>query len=73
LFYAEVKDMIPGQQAPIYRLNVAMDGKESDMETISGNKRVDLRLGMDGAGELFLMTKGNGAVYKIVDCKKMIL
>ena len=39
------------------------------METITQNKRVDLRIGMDGEGELYLFTKGNGAVYKVVACK----
>lgn len=68
LYYSEVEDMIDGQQAPIYRLAVSINGELSDMETISGNKRVDLRIGADSDGELYLMTKGNGGVYTVVDC-----
>jgi glucose/arabinose dehydrogenase len=68
LFYSEVAEMIDGQQAPIYRLNVAINGQLSDMETITNTKRVDLRLGEDSNGELYLLTKGNGVVYKVVDC-----
>jgi hypothetical protein len=40
------------------------------METITESKRVDLRLGTDSAGELYLLSKANGAVYKVVDCKE---
>lgn len=70
VYYTEVADMIDGQLAPVYRIKVSIDGEVSDMETITQNKRVDLRIGRDGAGELYLMAKGNGAIYKIVDCRK---
>lgn len=70
VFYTEVAEMIDGQQAPVYKLKVSINGEVSDMETISENKRVDLRIGQDAGGELYLLTKGNGAVYKIVDCRK---
>lgn len=69
LFYAEVAEMNQGQQAQVYRLQLALGGQVSDMETITGSKRVDLRLGTDGEGELYLLSKANGAVYKVVDCQ----
>ncbi|WP_170110284.1 PQQ-dependent sugar dehydrogenase [Flavilitoribacter nigricans] len=69
LFYSEIADMIEGQQAPVYRLQVLFDGQPSDLETITQNKRVDLRLGTDQAGELYVLTKSNGTVYKVVDCR----
>lgn len=68
LYYTNVADIVEGEQAPIYRLNVSIGGKLSDMAEISGHQRVDLRIGKDQEGELYLMTKGNGGVYKIVDC-----
>ena len=68
LFYSNISEVVEGQQAPIYRLDVAIDGQVSDLETITQNKRVDLRLGLDKDGELYLFTKGNGGVYKVVDC-----
>lgn len=70
LFYSNVSDISDGQFAPVYRLNVAINGEQSDMSSISGLKRVDLRIGLDHEGELYLMTKGNGGVYKIVHTKK---
>ncbi|MEM9723800.1 MAG: cytochrome C, partial [Bacteroidota bacterium] len=73
LFYAEVADMVEGQLAPAYRLNVAINGVVSDMETISQHKRVDLRLGIDDEGEIYVMTKGNGGIYKVIDCRADLL
>lgn len=70
LFYAEVADLIQGQQAPIYRLNISFNGQLTDMATVSGHKRVDLRIGKDHEGELYLMTKGNGGVYRVVACQE---
>ena len=70
VFYTDASEMVDGQQAPIYRLNVSIDGQLSDMETISQHKRVDLRIGLDHEGEIYLLTKGNGGVYKVVDCRK---
>ena len=66
VFYANVADLKAGEQAPMYRLNVSLDGQLTDMATVSQNKRVDLRIGLDHEGELYLMTKGNGGVYKVV-------
>ncbi len=66
LFYSEVDAMNQGQQAPVYRLQLSMNGKLSDMASITGSRRVDLRLGTDSQGELYLMAKANGGVYKVV-------
>lgn len=73
LFYSEVAEMNDGQQAPVYRLNIHFNGEASDLETITQNKRVDLRIGIDADGELYLFTKSNGTVYKIVDCQEIAL
>lgn len=69
LFYAEVAAMQEGQQSSVYRLQLEMNEAITDLETLTQSKRVDLRLGMDGAGELYLFSKSNGVVYKIVGCK----
>ena len=46
-----------------------MDGVKTDLETITKNARVDLRIGTDHTGEIYLFTKSNGEVYKVVDMK----
>jgi len=68
LFYAEIDEMIAGQQAQLYRLNLMMDGKATDMTEITDNNRIDLRMGTDRDGELYIMAKANGGVYKVIDC-----
>ncbi|MBK8501414.1 MAG: PQQ-dependent sugar dehydrogenase [Saprospiraceae bacterium] len=73
LFCSEVSEMNEGQQATIYKLNVSLNGESSDMEAITKIKPVDLRLGMDHAGELYLFTKGNGTVYKVVGSENCAL
>ena len=65
LFCAEVAAMQLGEQAPVYELSVATDGKKTDLETLTQSKRVDLRLGTDSAGELYIFTKSNGKVYRV--------
>lgn len=70
LFYAHIDEIAEGQEAKVYRLKVAINGQLSDMETITNTKRVDLRIGTDQEGELYILTKGNGGVYKVMDCRE---
>ncbi len=69
LYYSEIAELNDGQQATIFRLKVSIDGNVSNMEDITKSKRVDLRIGIDSDRELYLFSKGNGAVYKIVGCE----
>ena len=69
VFYAEVDEMEPDQQAQVYALSLEFDGQPTDLVSITQNRRVDLRFGLDAAGELYLFTKANGTLYKVVDCK----
>jgi len=73
LFYSNVEDIMDGHLAPLYRLNLEIDGEITDMVSITGNIRVDLRIGEDYEGELYLFTKNGGNVYKVLDCKEVEL
>ncbi len=66
LFYVELTDLKLGQQAPVYEWNVAMAGQLTDLVLLSGSTRVDLRLGRDSRGEMYLFTKADGKVYRMV-------
>ena len=70
VFFAEVAKMEPGQQAPVQQLKLEFDGQPTDLETLTDNRRVDLRFGIDSAGELYLFTKANGTLYRVVDAKE---
>lgn len=69
LFYVEASDIMEGQQAPIYKLSLELNGKLTSLAEISEGQRVNLRFGKDSSGELFIFTKSNGTVYKVVGCK----
>lgn len=63
----------PGHPAPIEELRLNMDGEERTLldvvgfgNTYHGGVRADLRLGLDAAGELYLLTKGDGWIRKLV-------
>lgn len=69
VFYANADEIEQGKQAPIYKLQLEFKGELTDFPTIAEAPRVQLRLGLDNAGELYLFTKSNGVIYRIVECK----
>ena len=73
IFYSDLADLAPNEQAPIFELRVQIDGKEQPItdvlayeNTYAPIPRVDLRLGIDGQGELYMLTKGDGQIRKLV-------
>ena len=57
----------------IVEVRLVIDGREQDLVDVAGfpntygpGDRVDLRLGIDSADELYLLTKGDGWVRKLV-------
>ena len=70
LFYTEVDEMELGQMAQIHEMNMEINGQKTDLETVTNNKRVNLRFGTDHSGELYIFTKSNGALYRVIDCKE---
>ncbi|MGI6877209.1 PQQ-dependent sugar dehydrogenase [Microbacterium sp. gxy059] len=51
--------------APIERLRVFEGGEETTFADLVGDKRVDLRFGQDADGELYLIAKANGKIWKV--------
>lgn len=69
VFGVDVTQIEEGNQAPIAKLDIELDGRATSLRELSAGERVDLRFGRDGAGDLYLFTKSNGKVYKVVDCR----
>ncbi len=69
LFFSETSELIEGQQATIYKMGLELNGAKTSLASIVQNERVDLRFGADSSGELLMITKSNGKVYKVVGCK----
>ena len=66
LFFVNMKDLKLGKQATIRRWNISFKGVPTTLAQLSKNTRVDMRFGMDSKGELYILTKVNGNLYKLV-------
>jgi glucose/arabinose dehydrogenase len=66
LFYVAMKDLKFGKQATIKEWNVAHNGQQVKLSELCGNSRVDLHFGRDANGEMYLLTKPDGKIYKFV-------
>ncbi len=76
LFYIDAAKLKPGKPAEIKELRLVFDGKERDLideagypNTYHSGLRADLRMGIDEDKELYLLTKGDGWVRKLVPAK----
>lgn len=77
VFYTEADQMRRGRGlAPLYQLMLYdTAGRRVTMPQLSGPgstgdpRRVDLRFGRDAAGELYLLAKANGKVWKVVGAR----
>ena len=72
VLYIDADTLVIGQLAEIRELRLVVDGQERDLVEVAGfpntygrGDRVDARLGIDSAGELYLLTKGDGWVRKL--------
>ena len=72
VLYIDADTLVPGQLAEIRELRLIVDGEERDLVEVAGfpntygrGDRVDARLGIDSAGELYVLTKGDGWVRKL--------
>lgn len=66
LFYVEESEMQFGSLATVKEWNISMGGELLSLARLIGGGRVDLRLGWDAEGELYVFEKGQGIVYKAV-------
>ncbi|HZB11727.1 MAG TPA: PQQ-dependent sugar dehydrogenase [Chryseolinea sp.] len=70
VFYVEMSDLKLGQQAVIREMKVAINGKVTTLVDLCGAQKVDMRFGRDHRGELYVLTKPDGKVYKVVSVLK---
>jgi Glucose / Sorbosone dehydrogenase len=78
IFYTEEREMRTGRpRAPIYELMVYDEhGRRTTMREVAGEgalgdpNRVDPRFGRDADGELYLLSKGNGRIWRITGTQR---
>jgi len=72
LFYVDMADIQLGKQAPIKRWRVRLNGEVKTLRELCGTDRIDLHFGRDARGELYIMTKGDGKLYKLKGATEQI-
>ena len=66
IFYTEANEMRRGApRATIHQFQVYSGGVRTSFQQLVGDKRVDLRFGQDAKGELYLIAKANGKIWKV--------
>jgi glucose/arabinose dehydrogenase len=68
IFYADTREMhAGGKLAKIYELALFTDKDQPvTIQQLAGKSRIDLRFGVDADGEIYLLSKANGKIWKIV-------
>jgi glucose/arabinose dehydrogenase len=66
LFYVNMADLKQGSYAPVMEWRVSLNGNQKTLREICGTDRVDLHFGKDMNGELYILTKPDGRMYKLV-------
>lgn len=73
VFYIETDNLTPGEPAVINELRINIGGNERNLgeaigfpNTYFSGNRADIRLGIDAGGELYLLSKGDGWVRKLL-------
>jgi len=64
-----MKDLTIGKQAFIRELQFTLDGEKKTLVELTGDNKVDVRFGRDHTGEMYILTKPDGRVYKITGAK----
>lgn len=71
IFYTEASEMRRGRpMARIHQLQVYANGQRTTFQQLVGHTRVDLRFGQDRRGELYLVAKADGKVYKVTGTQR---
>lgn len=65
LFYINIADIKLGKQAPVMEWKVSIKGIPYTLKELCKNDRADLHFGRDSKGELYILTKTDGKVYKL--------
>jgi glucose/arabinose dehydrogenase len=69
LFYIDIAEVKTGKQAVIKEWKISLNGTAKTLKDLCGNDRVDLRFGRDARGDLYIMTKADGKVYKLMTAR----
>jgi len=69
VLYAENQELQMGKQSPIFEFQLELNGNLVNFRDLCSNSKTDLRFGQGVAGEIYMYTKTDGKIYKIVGCE----
>ena len=64
-FYTTVADMKQGKLATIKEWKITINNQPRTLKEACGSDRIDLHFGRDMQGELYILTKADGKIYKL--------
>ncbi len=65
IFYTDIADIKKGQRSPISELQLSMNGSTVTLAQLAGITGMEMCLGEDSKGELYIITNPDGKLYKI--------
>jgi mono/diheme cytochrome c family protein len=65
LFFVRTADLKSGKLASVQEWFVSLNGKQLSLQNLCGQNRVDLRFGRDEKGEMYILTKPDGKIYRL--------
>jgi glucose/arabinose dehydrogenase/cytochrome c2 len=65
LFYINIADIKLGKMAQVMEWKISIKGISHTLKELCKNDRADLHFGRDATGELYILTKTDGKVYKL--------
>lgn len=65
LFYVNMNEIKQGKTAIIHEWKASVNGSVKTFSQFLNNERADLHFGKDSKGEIYIMTKRDGKLYKI--------
>jgi hypothetical protein len=71
VFIADAEAFALGRQAAVGELRFATPAGPTTLSALIGSPRVDLHLGSDEEGELYLLSKADGVIRKIVPARSV--
>ena len=69
LFEIQADDMVGRESRPHIMGIRTPDDAETDMATLAGRSRAEVRFGKDGHGEIYLLSKANGMIWKLAGAR----
>lgn len=73
LFFIDLTTVKPGKQSVIKEWKISYQGKVTTLADLCGNTRVDLRIGRDEIGNIYLFSKQDGKVYRLAGERNLAL